>query len=164
MSLLALILAFRMPYSFIRKFGKVILILGLVMCGVLALLALAGSGLAKCELGACRWFNLGTLLSFQPAEVLKLGLILYLAGLMAERKKEEARKLVGFLVAICDCLRAIIAVCSGDSAGFRYWCNVDGDYSGNAFYEWCEIALFHDDFGSNFGCWNFGNRVITASG
>ena len=68
--------------------GKAILILGLVMCGMLAMLALVGSGLAKCELGACRWFNLGSLLSFQPAEVLKLGLILYLAGLMAERKKE----------------------------------------------------------------------------
>lgn len=87
-SLLALILAFKLPYSFVRKFGKAILILGLVMCGLLAVLAVAGSGLAKCELGACRWFNLGSLLSFQPAEVLKLGLILYLAGLMAERKKE----------------------------------------------------------------------------
>lgn len=87
-AVLALILAFKMPYSVVRKFGKLILILGLVMCGALALLAVAGSSLAKCELGACRWFNLGSLLSFQPAEVLKLGLILYLAGLMAERKKE----------------------------------------------------------------------------
>ena len=87
-SLLALVLAFKLPYSFVRKFGKVILILGLAMCGALAVLSVMGSGLAKCELGACRWFNLGSLLSFQPAEVLKLGLILYLAGLMAERKKE----------------------------------------------------------------------------
>lgn len=87
-SILALVLAFKMPYSLIRRFGKIVLIVGLVMCGLLALLSVAGSSLAKCELGACRWFNLGSLLSFQPAEILKLGLILYLAGLMAERKKE----------------------------------------------------------------------------
>ena len=87
-AILALVLAFKVPYSVVRKFGKVVLILGLIMCSALALLAMAGSSLAKCELGACRWFNLGSLLSFQPAEVLKLGLILYLAGLMAERKKE----------------------------------------------------------------------------
>ncbi len=87
-AILALVLAFKVPYSVVRKFGKVVLILGLIMCSALALLAVAGSSLAKCELGACRWFNLGSLLSFQPAEVLKLGLILYLAGLMAERKKE----------------------------------------------------------------------------
>lgn len=87
-SLLALILAFKIPYGLMRKFGKLMMIAGLALCGLLAVLALAKSGLAKCELGACRWYNLGTLLSFQPAEVLKFGLILYLAGLMAERKKE----------------------------------------------------------------------------
>lgn len=87
-SLLALAIAFKLPYDFVRKFGKVILVIGLMLCAALALLALTGSGLAKCELGACRWFNLGSLLSFQPAEVLKLGLILYLGGLIAERKKE----------------------------------------------------------------------------
>lgn len=87
-AILALVLAFKMPYEVIRKFGKLVLMIGFVMCGALAVLAMVNSSLAKCELGACRWFNLGSLLSFQPAEVLKLGLILYLAGLIAERKKE----------------------------------------------------------------------------
>lgn len=87
-AILALVIAFKLPYEVVRKFGKAILILGLVLCGLLAVLSLMHSSLAKCELGACRWFNLGSLLSFQPAEVLKLGLILYLAGLMAERRKE----------------------------------------------------------------------------
>lgn len=87
-SILAMILAFKIPYQVIRKFGKVILMVGFAMCAFLAVMAFFGSSLAKCELGACRWFNLGSLLSFQPAEILKLGLILYLAGLIAERKKE----------------------------------------------------------------------------
>ena len=56
-----------------------------------------GSGLAKCELGACRWFEIGSL-SFQPAEVLKIGLVLYLAGLMAERKKEGKLSSLDFWV------------------------------------------------------------------
>lgn len=87
-SILAMILAFKIPYQVIRRFGKVILMVGFALCAFLAVMAFFGSSLAKCELGACRWFNLGSLLSFQPAEILKLGLILYLAGLIAERTKE----------------------------------------------------------------------------
>lgn len=87
LSLGVFIVAFKMPYKTIRKFSKVIMLLGLVASAVLAVLAMMGNGLARCELGACRWFSLGSL-SFQPAELLKIGLVLYLAGLMAERKKE----------------------------------------------------------------------------
>jgi len=87
LSLIVFIVAFKIPYKTIRKFSKVIMLLGLVASAVLAVLAMVGSGLAKCELGACRWFSLGSL-SFQPAELLKIGLVLYLAGLMAERKQE----------------------------------------------------------------------------
>ena len=86
-SIFAMILAFKVPYRIIRRFGKAILLVGFLMCALLAAMAFFGSSLARCELGACRWFNLGSLLSFQPAEILKLGLILYLAGLIAERKK-----------------------------------------------------------------------------
>ncbi len=87
LSLAVFVVAFKMPYKTIRKFSKLIMLLGLVASAVLAVLAMVGSGMAKCELGACRWFSLGSL-SFQPAELLKIGLVLYLAGLMAERKKE----------------------------------------------------------------------------
>lgn len=87
LSLAVFVVAFKMPYKTIRKFSKLIMLLGLVASAVLAVLAMVGSGMAKCELGACRWFSFGSL-SFQPAELLKIGLVLYLAGLMAERKKE----------------------------------------------------------------------------
>lgn len=87
LALVVFILAFRMPYDLIRKFARVIMFGSLVLCAILVVLAMVGSGLAKCELGACRWFNLPGF-SFQPAELVKLGLVLYLPGLMAERKKE----------------------------------------------------------------------------
>lgn len=87
LSLVVFVVAFKVPYKMIRKFSKIIMLLGLIASAALAILAMVGSGLARCELGACRWFSLGTL-SFQPAELLKIGLVLYLAGLMAERKKE----------------------------------------------------------------------------
>lgn len=84
----AFIFAFKYPYEKVRKYSKWVLILGFVLCAALFVLAKAGSGLAKCELGACRWINLGGFGSIQPAEIIKLGLVLYLAQLAAERKKE----------------------------------------------------------------------------
>lgn len=84
----ALVVAFKVPYEKSRKVAKWLMIAGLVACAVLAVLALVGSSLAKCQLGACRWFNFGGLGSFQPAELVKLGLVMYLAQLIAERQKE----------------------------------------------------------------------------
>lgn len=88
MSVVAFFVAFKVPYEKVRKYSKYVIVAGLGACALLALLAAVGSSLARCQLGACRWFNLGGLGSFQPAELLKLGLVLYLAQLVAERKKE----------------------------------------------------------------------------
>lgn len=88
LSLVVVVVAFNFPYKYMRKYAKLILFGGLALCAALAVLAAMGSGLAKCELGACRWFNFGGF-SLQPAEILKLGLVLYLAQLMAERKEQE---------------------------------------------------------------------------
>lgn len=87
LSLMVVIIAFKFPYKYIRKYAKAVMFGGLILCALLALLAAANSSLARCELGACRWFNLGGF-SLQPAEVLKLGLVLYLAQLAAERKDQ----------------------------------------------------------------------------
>ena len=87
-SVVAFVVAFKTPYEKVRKFGKWVLVLGLLACVVLWIAAKAGSGLAKCELGACRWINLGGFGSLQPAEILKLGMVLYLAQLAGERKRE----------------------------------------------------------------------------
>lgn len=88
-SLAAFFLSFKIiPYKYIKKFAKPIMILALVLSGLLWVLALSGSSLAKCELGECRWFNLG-FMSFQPAEFLKLALVIYLADFLARKKEEE---------------------------------------------------------------------------
>jgi len=97
LSLAVLIIAFKLPYQVIRKFAKVLMFGGLALSALLAFLALIGSGLAKCELGACRWFDIGGL-SFQPAEILKIGLVLYLAELMAERKQEGKLESLDFWI------------------------------------------------------------------
>ena len=86
-AVVAFVVAFFLPYRWLRKYAKVILIAGLVLCAGLQLFAWLHIPLAKCELGACRWYNLGVT-SFQPAELLKLGLVLYLAQLVALRREE----------------------------------------------------------------------------
>lgn len=88
LSLIVIVLAFKIPYQYMRKYAKFVMFGGLILCGILFGLSLINSPLAKCELGACRWFNLGGF-SLQPAEILKLGLVLYLAQLIAERKAED---------------------------------------------------------------------------
>ena len=42
--------------------------------------------LTHCELGACRWLNLG--MSFQPSELLKIATLFYVAWLVSDRKEK----------------------------------------------------------------------------
>ena len=97
-SIAAFVAAFKFPYEKLRKYSKILVIVGLVLCAILAVLSVVGSSLAKCELGGCRWFNLGPLGSFQPAELLKLGLVLYLAQLAAKNRAEGTLEKRQFLV------------------------------------------------------------------
>jgi len=57
-----------------------------VSCLLLALLGAFGSPLANCVNGACRWYNLG-FFDFQPAEFLKLAMLLFTAGFLAQKAK-----------------------------------------------------------------------------
>lgn len=77
-----------LPYSFVVKHGTKIFIAGLAACTLLAIASAAHLGIADEVNGASRWFNLGALGSFQPAEVLKFGLLLYLAVFLAKKSKE----------------------------------------------------------------------------
>lgn len=97
LSVAAFIFAFKLPYDVLRRYSKILVFAGLGLCAVLAGLSLIGSSLASCQLGGCRWFNLGALGGFQPAEFLKLGLVLYLAQLAARYKKEGKLETRDFL-------------------------------------------------------------------
>ena len=88
LSVVAFVVAVKLPYETTKKLGKWILLAGIVLSVALEVLARTGSSLAKCELGACRWINIGSFGSLQPAEFLKLGLLLYLSQLAASRKAE----------------------------------------------------------------------------
>jgi len=78
----------KLPYEFVLKHGTKILIIGFIGCILLAIAGAAGLSIATATNGATRWFNLGPLGSIQPAEILKLGLLLYLAVFLGIRQKQ----------------------------------------------------------------------------
>lgn len=84
------IFAFIAGYKFIRfewieKVGKWILLSGFILCIVMAIMGAVGSSAVNCAPGACRWFLLPMGMSFQPVELLKIGLLIYISGLIAGR-------------------------------------------------------------------------------
>lgn len=88
LSLVAIFLGYKISFEKVMsRFGKWIFVIAVVLCLLLFGLALAGSGLANCQLGACRGFNF-SFFGFQPAELLKIGTVFYLANLLARKKKE----------------------------------------------------------------------------
>ena len=118
LSLIAFFLAFKViPYEYIKKFAKPIMILAILMSVLLWILAESGSSLAKCELGECRWYNLGPV-SFQPAEFLKLAMAIYLADFLARKKEgNEIGKFKEFwlpLIIVCGISLGLVVVAQGD--------------------------------------------------
>ena len=80
------------PFTFLRRYAEKLVWVGLGLC---AILFIAGnvlhlSQIAQCSLGACRWFELGPLGGFQPAEFLKFSLLIYLAGFIGIRYQQDA--------------------------------------------------------------------------
>ena len=118
LSLVAFFAAFKLiPYQYIKKFAKPIMIAALVMSGLLWILALTGSSLANCELGECRWFNLGSI-SFQPAEFLKLALVIYLADFLSRKQKEgtigDWKEFWLPLLIVCGLSLFLVVIAQGD--------------------------------------------------
>jgi cell division protein FtsW len=90
------------PVEKVKKYGFLALVLGILGCLVLFVVEKAtngeGNGLVQCALGACRWFKIPGFGTFQPAELLKAGIVFYFAGILARRLKEGAiNKLSSFL-------------------------------------------------------------------
>ena len=82
----AFVLMAKLPYEWVLKHGGKLLIIGFVACALLAVVSAAG--IVEGTNGAARWFQLGPLGSIQPAEILKLGLLLYLAVFLGIRYKQ----------------------------------------------------------------------------
>lgn len=80
--LVVLVIATAVPYTVWRKWAPKILLVAIL--GVFALLI---PGLGASSHGATRWLQLGPI-SVQPAEILKMALILYLAAWFEKRQDE----------------------------------------------------------------------------
>jgi cell division protein FtsW len=76
------------PFAFIKKYAAKLLLFGFGACLVLAIAGALHLGIAQCSLGACRWFNLPGIGTLQPAELVKFGLLAFLAGFLAMRVKQ----------------------------------------------------------------------------
>ncbi len=74
-----------LPHDWILKHSSKVLWLGFISCAALALAGL--TGLVAETNGAVRWIELGPLGSIQPAEILKFGILLYMAVFLAVRMK-----------------------------------------------------------------------------
>ena len=75
----------RVPYNWILRYGSAVLWTGFIAC---ALLAVGGmTGLIEDTNGAVRWIELGPLGSIQPSEIVKFGMLLYLAVFLFMRAK-----------------------------------------------------------------------------
>ena len=74
------------PYMIWVKHASKLLLLGLGACIALALAAAADLPFAQPVNGAISWFNLGIFGSLQPAEILKFGLLAYLAVFLGKKK------------------------------------------------------------------------------
>lgn len=90
-SLLIAVVAFvgmaMIPYKFFLKHSIALFVAGIAACALLVVASAAGMPFAESVNGATRWFHLGILGSFQPAEIVKLGLLLYLAVFLGARMK-----------------------------------------------------------------------------
>ena len=84
------ILLAKVPYGLWLKYASKVLLVGFIACTLLLIFGniFHVEAIAQCSLGACRWFSLGPLGSFQPAELLKFGMMLFLAGFLGVRYKQ----------------------------------------------------------------------------
>ena len=91
--LIAVVSFFVFAYFFkvdtLLRHKAAILGVGMVACLLLAVLGNLANieSITQCALGACRWFVLPGLGTFQPAELLKFGLLIFLGGFLASRMR-----------------------------------------------------------------------------
>lgn len=78
------------PVRLFQKYAKQILLVGFAACAVLFLFGnvVHVEQIVQCSLGACRWFSLGPLGTIQPAEFLKFGVLLFIAGFLGTRVRQ----------------------------------------------------------------------------
>lgn len=80
---IAAIVGSYVPYTFWRKYAFYIF---LISSAIMLLVFIPGLGI--CLKGACRWINIGGIVTLQPAEIYKIGFIIYFAAWLASVKQK----------------------------------------------------------------------------
>lgn len=83
------IFAYVFKVEVLLRYKSAILGVGFVACLLLFLLGNIGGveAVTQCALGACRWFVLPGIGTFQPSEMLKFGMLIFLGGFLAARMR-----------------------------------------------------------------------------
>lgn len=90
LSLTAFVIMAVLPFRLLKAHSERLVWLSF---GLAATLFLFGNlfhvdAIVQCTLGACRWFNLGPIGGFQPSELMKFSILLYLATFLGVRHKQ----------------------------------------------------------------------------
>ena len=92
-ALVAAFAASRIKFEILKKFSLALLVVSAVL---LALVFVPGLGVEK--YGATRWLNLG-FTTFQPSELAKFALMIFIASNLSERSSARFRDMIGILLA-----------------------------------------------------------------
>lgn len=76
------------PYTLVTKNAGKIFIIAIGACILLAIAGWANLSIAQQSLGATRWFNLGSLGSLQPSELLKFAILVFVAGFLGRKIRQ----------------------------------------------------------------------------
>ena len=87
--LLAFFIASRVPLNFWHRHGIKLFVAAFFICFILPIMGALNIPPAHCAYGACRWYSLGSVGTFQPAEFLKFGAVLVTAGFLAMRTAQN---------------------------------------------------------------------------
>ena len=90
LSIGAIVLGYFLPYKKLEKISFKILAAGFALCALVWVLGkLGASGIVTCDEGACRSFHIpGLGVGLQPVEIVKVGVLFYVAWLIRARKAE----------------------------------------------------------------------------
>lgn len=89
LSIVTMILGYKIPYRFLAKYAKKLFWVSIVLCLLVTILGRLNAPIVTCDLGACRAFYVPIIsVGFAPVELLKISAALYGAYLIKTRKKE----------------------------------------------------------------------------
>ena len=85
----------KLDYHYLQKYGMVIFIISLV-----ALMVVLLPGIGIVANGARRWIRFGSYFGFQPSELAKLAMIIFMSGYIAKNHERMASFTKGFVVPV----------------------------------------------------------------